>query len=114
MQMCIFCNYFIFFVACNAPAFLCNCLEPYFKVGTPVLELMTIFANVLVCINSSINFVIYCIFGRKFRSKFLRLLRIDQWCRRQNFHHHNQQQQRPLIRIKHPLDNVLPNLFPLI
>ncbi|KAH9420493.1 G-protein coupled receptor [Dermatophagoides pteronyssinus] len=70
------------FIACNAPAFLCNCLEPYFKVGTPVLELMTIFANVLVCINSSINFVIYCIFGRKFRSKFLRLLRIDQWCRR--------------------------------
>ncbi|XP_075678869.1 uncharacterized protein LOC113790865 isoform X2 [Dermatophagoides pteronyssinus] len=80
------------FIACNAPAFLCNCLEPYFKVGTPVLELMTIFANVLVCINSSINFVIYCIFGRKFRSKFLRLLRIDQWCRRQNHH----QQQRPL------------------
>ncbi|XP_075589757.1 uncharacterized protein LOC124495763 isoform X2 [Dermatophagoides farinae] len=75
------------FIACNAPAFIVNCLEPYFQVGTPVLELMTIFSNVLVCFNSSINFVIYCIFGRKFRLKFLRLLRLNRWkfCNRRQY-----------------------------
>ncbi|KPM09443.1 hypothetical protein QR98_0079790 [Sarcoptes scabiei] len=65
------------FIACNAPAFVVNCLEPYFEVGTPLLEIMTIFSNVLVCFNSSINFVIYCIFGKKFRSQFMRLLYLD-------------------------------------
>lgn len=44
-------------------------MEPYFDVGTPLLEALTIFSNVLVCFNSAINFVIYCIFGKKFRSK---------------------------------------------
>ena len=48
---------------------------------------MTIFSNVLVCFNSSINFVIYCIFGRKFRLKFLRLLRLNRWkfCNRRQY-----------------------------
>lgn len=31
--------------------------------------MLTIFSNVLVCVNSSTNFVIYSIFGKKFRAK---------------------------------------------
>lgn len=49
-------------------------MEPYFEVGTPLLEAITIFSNVLVCFNSAINFVIYCIFGKKFRSKLKQVL----------------------------------------
>ncbi|RWS05128.1 FMRFamide receptor-like protein [Dinothrombium tinctorium] len=54
------------FIACNAPSFIVNCLE---LLQTSYLQLVAIFSNLLVCINSSINFVIYCIFGKKFRSK---------------------------------------------
>lgn len=43
-------------------------------MGTPLLEALTIFSNVLVCFNSAINFVIYCIFGKKFRSKLKQVL----------------------------------------
>lgn len=56
------------FLACNAPAFLVNVLElidknhDAFKIATQV-------SNLLICVNSSVNFVIYCIFGKKFRQK---------------------------------------------
>ncbi|XP_015790938.1 sex peptide receptor-like [Tetranychus urticae] len=54
------------FIACNAPAFVVNCMEFF---NAPGYEMATIFSNLLVCLNSSINFVIYCIFGKKFRKK---------------------------------------------
>ncbi|XP_053211183.1 uncharacterized protein LOC128394837 [Panonychus citri] len=54
------------FIACNAPAFVVNCMEFF---NAPGYELAVIFSNLLVCLNSSINFVIYCIFGKKFRKK---------------------------------------------
>ncbi|CAG2109208.1 unnamed protein product [Medioppia subpectinata] len=54
------------FIACNAPAFVINCLE---LIKPDYLALPTMFSNVLVCLNSTINFLIYCIFGKKFREK---------------------------------------------
>ncbi|CAG2172845.1 unnamed protein product, partial [Oppiella nova] len=51
---------------CNAPAFVINCLE---LIKPDYLVLPTMFSNVLVCLNSAINFLIYCIFGKKFREK---------------------------------------------
>ncbi|RWS24014.1 FMRFamide receptor-like protein [Leptotrombidium deliense] len=54
------------FIACNAPSFIVNCLE---LLETSYLQTAAIFSNLLVCFNSSVNFVIYCIFGKKFRSK---------------------------------------------
>ncbi|XP_054159648.1 FMRFamide receptor-like [Oppia nitens] len=54
------------FIACNAPAFVINCLE---LIKPDYLAVPTMFSNVLVCLNSAINFLIYCIFGKKFREK---------------------------------------------
>ena len=54
------------FLACNAPAFVVHCLE---LVNPPYLGIAVMFSNLLVCLNSSVNFLIYCIFGKKFREK---------------------------------------------
>lgn len=54
------------FLACNAPAFIIHCLE---LVDPPYLGVAVLFSNLLVCLNSSVNFLIYCIFGKKFREK---------------------------------------------
>ena len=35
---------------------------------------LTVVSNLLVTVNSSVNFVIYCIFGQKFRRSFLKLI----------------------------------------
>ena len=45
-----------------------------------MLETVTIFSNVLVCFNSAINFVIYCIFGKRFRSKLKQVLGLKRRC----------------------------------
>lgn len=59
------------FIACNAPAFIVNCLE---VIETPHFQVAATFSNLLVCFNSSINFIIYCIFGKKFREKLKEVL----------------------------------------
>lgn len=58
----------VFFV-CNVLAFIINVLE---LLDIVVPELTTT-SNVLVCFNSSVNFIIYCIFGQKFRRLFLKM-----------------------------------------
>lgn len=60
------------FIACNLPGFVVNCLElvhntPYFHVAMSL-------SNILICFNSSINFVIYCTFGKKFRERLRDML----------------------------------------
>ena len=59
---------FVFFV-CNVLALVVNILE---VMGIDVIELNSI-SNLLVTLNSSVNFIIYCIFGDKFKRIFLRL-----------------------------------------
>ncbi|KAG7168255.1 FMRFamide receptor-like [Homarus americanus] len=58
----------VFFV-CNVLAFIINVLE---LLDITIAEL-TMSSNLLVTINSSVNFIIYCIFGQKFRKLFLRM-----------------------------------------
>lgn len=58
----------VFFV-CNVLAFIINVLE-LLDIVVPEL---TATSNVLVCVNSSVNFIIYCIFGQKFRKLFLKM-----------------------------------------
>lgn len=55
------------FIACNLPAFVVNCLE--LVHNSPYFHMAMIFSNFLVCFNSSVNFVIYCTFGKKFRER---------------------------------------------
>ncbi|XP_035224039.1 FMRFamide receptor-like [Stegodyphus dumicola] len=57
----------IIFLICNILALLVNIIE-YFDIFLPSLVRVS---NLLVTINSSVNFVIYCIFGRKFKRTFL-------------------------------------------
>ncbi|KAG8186389.1 hypothetical protein JTE90_026807 [Oedothorax gibbosus] len=63
MLLCVVCV----FLACNILALLVNVVE-YFDVFLPPLVWVS---NLLVTVNSSVNFVIYCIFGRKFKRTFL-------------------------------------------
>ena len=56
---------FVFFV-CNALALVVNVLEK-FSVEIIVLNNLS---NALVTLNSSVNFIIYCIFGEKFKRIF--------------------------------------------
>ncbi|XP_013776911.2 FMRFamide receptor-like, partial [Limulus polyphemus] len=53
----------IVFLFCNITAFLVNILE-YFDV---YWESLAHCSNLLVTLNSSVNFIIYCIFGHKFK-----------------------------------------------
>lgn len=45
------------FIGCNAPAFIVNCLE---LTNTHYFQTAITFSNLLVCFNSSVNFIIYC------------------------------------------------------
>lgn len=58
----------VFFV-CNVLAFIINILE----LMDIVVEELTMTSNLLVTINSSVNFIIYCIFGQKFRKLLLQM-----------------------------------------
>ncbi|XP_050734293.1 FMRFamide receptor-like [Eriocheir sinensis] len=58
----------VFFV-CNVLAFIINILE----LMAIVVEELTMTSNLLVTINSSVNFIIYCIFGQKFRKLLLQM-----------------------------------------
>nr|WDS50847.1 FMRFamide receptor like protein [Palaemon carinicauda] len=57
------------FFLCNVLAFIINVLE----MSRIVLDELTVTSNLLVTINSSVNFIIYCIFGQKFRRVFLKM-----------------------------------------
>ncbi len=59
---------FVFFV-CNVLALVVNILE---VMSINVMELNNT-SNLLVTLNSSVNFIIYCIFGDKFKRIFLRM-----------------------------------------
>ncbi|KAG0710790.1 FMRFamide receptor [Chionoecetes opilio] len=58
----------VFFV-CNVLAFIINILE----LMAIVIDELTMTSNLLVTINSSVNFIIYCIFGQKFRKLLLQM-----------------------------------------
>ncbi|XP_015929423.1 FMRFamide receptor-like [Parasteatoda tepidariorum] len=68
LAMMLICVVAIFFV-CNILALLINILE-LFDLVVPALVRVS---NLLVTFNSSINFVIYCIFGQKFKKMFLHM-----------------------------------------
>ncbi|XP_054722361.1 FMRFamide receptor-like [Uloborus diversus] len=68
LAMMLICVVAIFFV-CNILALLINILE-CFDIVIPALVRVS---NLLVTFNSSINFVIYCIFGQKFKKMFLHM-----------------------------------------
>lgn len=68
LAMMLICVVAIFFV-CNILALLINILE-CFDLVVPALVRVS---NLLVTFNSSINFVIYCIFGQKFKKMFLHM-----------------------------------------
>ncbi|XP_018025741.1 FMRFamide receptor-like, partial [Hyalella azteca] len=59
----------IVFFFCNVLAFIVSVLE-LFKI---TIGELTILNNFLVTVNSSVNFIIYCIFGQKFRRLFLQI-----------------------------------------
>ena len=59
----------IVFFVCNILALIVNVLE---MMGITIF-MLTMLSNLLVTVNSSVNFIIYCIFGQKFRRLFLQL-----------------------------------------
>lgn len=66
MLMCVV----IAFILFNLLALYANFVEAFF--GDVPLEIVTI-SNLLVTLNSSVNFIIYVIFGEKFKRIFLQL-----------------------------------------
>jgi len=62
LAMMLFCVVAIFFI-CHILALVVNILEHFGKIYHPLTQTN----NFLVTVNSSINFIIYCIFGDKFK-----------------------------------------------
>ena len=60
----------VFFV-CNTMALIINILE--INGSSSIIDFLTPVSNLLVTINSSANFVIYCIFGKKFQRLLLNM-----------------------------------------
>jgi len=58
------------FLLCNFPAMVVNILEHFGHQYHPLTQTN----NLLVTINSSVNFIIYCIFGHKFKRIFITLI----------------------------------------
>lgn len=61
----------IVFLICNILPLLSNVYDNLEEDGPP--QILVQLGNLLVTINSSINFIIYVIFGRKFKTVFLKL-----------------------------------------
>lgn len=64
MLLCVVTVFFIF----NILAMVVN----IFEAANILVDEMTRVSNLLVSVNSSVNFIIYCIFGDKFQRLFLR------------------------------------------
>ena len=64
----LLCVVIVFFL-CNILAFVVNVLEMF---GIEI-AFLTMINNLLVTVNSSVNFLIYCIFGQKFRKLFFQI-----------------------------------------
>ena len=91
----------IVFVSCQSPAFITQALPIIFFDLTfePVCPISLFFyvrvSDLLVVANSSLNFVIYCVCSRRFRSTFTALVRcqatrrtsVSDWWRRQKENH---------------------------
>jgi hypothetical protein len=60
----------IVFLLCNVLALVNNILESFYD---QILDTLVKISNLLVTINSSVNFIIYVIFGEKFKRIFLML-----------------------------------------
>ncbi|KAK9497380.1 hypothetical protein O3M35_004712 [Rhynocoris fuscipes] len=65
----LLCVVIVFFL-CNILALITNVLEAFYGI---VLTKMVKTSNLLVTINSSVNFIIYVIYGEKFKRLFLKL-----------------------------------------
>ncbi|XP_037073835.1 FMRFamide receptor-like [Pollicipes pollicipes] len=68
----------LLFIVCNSLSFVINIIELLNNSGMQIvnddgMERIADFSNLLININSSSNFIIYCTFGQKFRRLFLRL-----------------------------------------
>lgn len=66
----------VFFI-CGVPALAVNVIDsmnPYLLERPSYLVFMVI-ANLLVVLNSACNFIIYCLLGKKFRSKLMEMFR---------------------------------------
>jgi len=65
----LLCVVVVFFL-CNILALVANVLEAYYNMA---IDQLVKTSNLLVTINSSVNFVIYVIFGEKFKLLFFKL-----------------------------------------
>ncbi|XP_026469632.1 FMRFamide receptor-like [Ctenocephalides felis] len=65
----LLCVVVVFFI-CNVLALVTNILEAFYHI---IEDRLVKTSNMLVTINSSVNFIIYVIFGEKFKRTFLRL-----------------------------------------
>jgi len=68
LAIMLFCVVIVFFF-CNFLALVVNILEHFGKMFHPLTQTN----NLLITVNSSVNFVIYCIFGEKFKRIFFKL-----------------------------------------
>lgn len=60
----------VVFVLCNILPLVTNVLENFYSI---IIDQMVKTSNLLVTINSSVNFIIYVIFGEKFKRLFLKM-----------------------------------------
>lgn len=73
MATMLLCVVAVFFI-CNILPLVNNVVESFhFDIGKQLEDRMIKTSNLLVTINSSVNFIIYVIFGEKFKRLFLRL-----------------------------------------
>ncbi|XP_035705474.1 FMRFamide receptor isoform X2 [Folsomia candida] len=68
----------VVFLMCNILPLVNNILESIWNVE---VEKLIALSNFLVIFNSSVNFVIYCTCGERFRRLLIRLCRDFMWCR---------------------------------
>lgn len=66
----LLCVVVVFFI-CNFPPLVANSIETFSLTNSSVVDQIINTSNLLVTINSSVNFIIYVIFGEKFKRLFL-------------------------------------------
>ena len=63
------------FVVCGTPSLIVNIVEAVRQPNDINFTRFLVVANLLVVVNSACNFLIYCMLGKRFRSKLIDLCR---------------------------------------
>ncbi|PAV79438.1 hypothetical protein WR25_10632 [Diploscapter pachys] len=99
----------VIFILCNIPPGINNMLETLDNEWKMKFRQRIVITNLLVCVNSATNTIIYCVFNRKFRKAVLKFLHFSKAPYRSSSRYKREDQSHIIshLRFRMPSENLL-------